>query len=65
MSFDVLDDEGGVVARVNRSGVGGDEEIALDLPPGLYYLRVDSERGFNCEPYRLSISVEEMSGPSE
>ena len=65
MSFDVLDDEGGVVAQVNRRGVGGDEEIALDLPPGLYYLRVDSERGFNCEPYRLSISVEETSGPSD
>ncbi|MGM0555034.1 MAG: hypothetical protein ACQEVA_01520 [Myxococcota bacterium] len=65
LSFDILDDEGGVVAEVNRAGVGGDEEIALDLPPGLYYVRVDSERGFNCEPYRLSVSVDETSGASE
>jgi hypothetical protein len=65
MSFDILDDEGGIVAEVNRAGVGGDEEIALDLPPGLYYVRVDSESGFNCEPYRLSVSVKETSGASE
>jgi hypothetical protein len=55
LGFQLLDDEGGLVADVNRTGAGADEELAMDLPRGLYYVAIAATRGSSCEPYRLSL----------
>lgn len=57
LGFKLLDDEGGLVAQVNRSGAGGEERLQIDLPPGLYFVHVAAKRGSGCSPYTLSVSV--------
>ncbi len=57
LGFKLLDDEGGLVAQVNRAGAGGEERLQVDLPPGLYFVHVAAKRGFACKPYTLSVSV--------
>lgn len=57
LAFQLLDDEGGLVADVNRTGPGADEEITMDLPSGLYYVVVSATRGHSCEPYRISVEM--------
>ncbi len=57
LRFELLDDEGGRVAMVNRSGPGGDEELTIDLPPGLYYLAVSATSGSSCDPYELEVTL--------
>ncbi|MFW5968175.1 MAG: MlrC C-terminal domain-containing protein, partial [Persicimonas sp.] len=56
LGFEVLDDEGGLVAEVDRSAPGGKESVGLDLPPGLYYVVVEADRGSSCEPYEVDVS---------
>ena len=58
LGFEVIDDEGGRVANVNRAGPGADEELAIDLPHGLYYLAVSAASGSLCEPYRISVAAD-------
>ena len=55
LGFQLLDDEGGRVARVNEAGPGGDEELVIDLPHGLYYVAVSASSGASCEPYRIEV----------
>ncbi len=55
LGFQLLDDEGGRVARVNESGPGGDEELNIDLPHGLYYVAVSASAGSLCEPYTIRV----------
>jgi hypothetical protein len=55
LAFDILDQAGARVAEVDRRGAGAGESMQIDLPPGLYYLRVESEREFSCDPYRIRI----------
>lgn len=57
LGFELLDDEGGRVARVDQRGPGGDEELIIDLPQGLYYLAVRASNGSICEPYRIEINM--------
>ncbi len=55
LEFKLVDDEGGLVANVNRAGPGADERLGVELPPGLYFVAVSASQGFNCEPYRITI----------
>ncbi len=48
---ELRDEDGGVVAKVDRAGAGEGELVAVDLPKGLYYLHVRSKVGGSCEPY--------------
>lgn len=57
LGFELLDDEGGRVAHVDRRGPGGDEELIIDLPRGLYYLAIRASSGSICEPYRIEINM--------
>lgn len=57
LGFKLLDDEGGMVAEVNRAGAGGEERLQIDLPPGLYFVHVAAKRGASCKPYQLSVDV--------
>lgn len=57
LGFKVLDDEGGLIAEVNRAGAGAAEKLQLDLPPGLYFVHVGAKRGFACEPYKMSVEL--------
>jgi hypothetical protein len=59
LGFEVLDGQGGLVARVDRSGPGANEKTEIDLPPGLYFVVVESNRGFECRPYTLSVDRKE------
>ncbi len=55
LEFALIDDEGGQVATVNRAGAGADEKLSIELPAGLYFVVVKAERGFSCDPYRLTV----------
>jgi len=55
LGFEVLDEEGALVAEVDREGAGADESTSVDLPPGLYFVRVSGGGGAACERYRLSV----------
>ncbi|WP_230467450.1 hypothetical protein [Lujinxingia vulgaris] len=55
LRFELLDDERARVAQVNRAGPGADEELAIDLPHGLYYLAVSASGGSSCEPYEVTV----------
>lgn len=57
LGFEVLDDEGGLIAEVNRAGAGAEERLSLDLPPGLYFVHVKARRGSSCEPYEISVAL--------
>jgi hypothetical protein len=59
LGFELLDDEGGRVAEVNRAGAGSQEKLRIDLPPGLYFVHVSAKRGFACEPYRIKVRVDQ------
>ncbi|QDG54339.1 hypothetical protein FIV42_27415 [Persicimonas caeni] len=59
LGFKLLDDEGGLVAQVNRAGAGAEEKLQVDLPPGLYFVHVAAKRGSACEPYEMSVKVAE------
>lgn len=54
LAFDLRDDEGGIVARVDRAGPGGEERLKIDLPPGLYFIHVTGTQTRACKPYDLS-----------
>lgn len=56
LGFELLDDEGGRVANVNRGGPGADEELEIDLPHGLYYLAIRASSGSLCEPYQIQVT---------
>lgn len=58
MGFELTDEQGGLIAEVDRAGAGANEQTSLDLPPGLYFVEVASGRGFECRPYEISVSVE-------
>lgn len=55
LEFELIDDEGGQIATVNRAGAGADEKLSIELPAGLYFVVVKAERGFGCDPYRLTV----------
>ncbi len=55
LGFELMDDEGGRIANISRSGPGGDEYLEIDLPHGLYYLAVSATSGASCEPYRIEV----------
>jgi len=57
LAFDIYDSQGGSIARVNHAGAGGDEHLSLQLPPGLYYVKVHAVSGFSCKPYHLRVAV--------
>lgn len=59
LGFEVLDDEGGLIAEVNRAGAGAEERLSLDLPPGLYFVHVKARRGSSCEPYEISVGLDD------
>jgi hypothetical protein len=59
LGFELLDDEGGFVAEVNRAGAGAQEKLQIDLPPGLYFVHVSAKHGFACEPYSINVRVDE------
>jgi hypothetical protein len=50
---ELRDQDGGVVAKVDRAGVGMGETVAVDLPLGLYYLHLRTKVGGSCEPYTV------------
>lgn len=54
-AFRVLDEEGGLVAEIDRHGAGANESANLDLPPGLYFVEVESDGGRLCKPYELTV----------
>lgn len=56
LGFELLDDQGGRVASVSRQGPGGDEELQIDLPHGLYYVAVSAASGSSCEPYTIEVN---------
>lgn len=56
LSFAVLDQQGGLIAEVDHGGPGADESTSIDLPPGLYFVEVESARDFECRPYKVEIS---------
>jgi hypothetical protein len=56
LSFAVLDEQGGLIAEVDHAGPGGDESTSIDLPPGLYFVEVESARDFECRPYKIEMS---------
>ncbi len=58
LGFEILDDEGGRVAHVNRAGPGSDEVLNIDLPHGLYYVAVRASSGSLCEPYHLEVTTQ-------
>lgn len=62
LGFEVLDSAGARVARVDRGGAGVDESTSIDLPPGLYFVRVESNGGSVCEPYSLTVVRGEGEG---
>lgn len=55
LMLSLRDDQGGVVADVQGSGAGGQEALELRLPQGKYLVKVSSQKGSSCEPYRLSL----------
>lgn len=57
LGFELLDDEQGRVARVNEAGPGGDEQLNIDLPHGLYYVAVSASSGSVCEPYTIGVET--------
>lgn len=52
---ELRDQEGGVIARVDRAAAGQGERVAVDLPGGLYYLHVRTKVAGSCEPYTISL----------
>jgi hypothetical protein len=50
---ELRDADGGVVANVDRAGVGMGEVVTVDLPKGLYYLHLRTKVGGSCEPYTV------------
>jgi hypothetical protein len=57
LGFELRDDEGGLVAQVNRAGAGGEERLQIDLPPGLYFMHVKATHGSSCKPYDVSYDL--------
>lgn len=57
LGFELVDDEGGRVANVDHSGPGGDENLEIDLPEGLYYVAVSASSGALCEPYSIEVTT--------
>lgn len=57
LSFELRDDEGGLVAQVNRAGAGGEERLRMDLPSGLYFVHVRASGSSACKPYELSYEL--------
>ncbi len=55
LGFELMDDEGGRIANISQSGPGGDEQLEIDLPHGLYYLAVSASSGSSCEPYQIGV----------
>lgn len=57
LAFKLRDDEGGLVAQVNRAGAGGEERLTMDLPSGLYFVHVSGTHTNSCEPYELTFDL--------
>lgn len=57
LAFELRDDEGGLVAQVNRAGAGGEERLTIDLPSGLYFIHVSGTNTAACKPYELTFDL--------
>ena len=53
----LVDDEGGLIAEVQRAGAGSIEETSLRLPPGEYAVEVSANQQSACEEYELFIEA--------
>lgn len=58
LAFELRDDEGGAVAKVDRAGPGGEERLKIDLPPGLYFIHVSGTQTDACMPYEISYTLD-------
>ncbi len=59
LEFDLVDQEGGLVARAHNGGPGAGERLSVDLPSGVYYVRVRASGAAGCDPYRVSLGFAE------
>lgn len=60
-TIELVDSDGGLVARGDRGLRGEAEMVSLDLPAGRYFVRVTMGAGDPCvQPYRLSVGQTEI-----
>jgi hypothetical protein len=57
LGMELVDSQGALVAEVNKAGAGANESTTLDLPPGVYFVKVSSAGGQECRPYEISVDV--------
>jgi hypothetical protein len=57
LGMELVDSQGALVAEVDKAGAGANESTTLDLPPGVYFVKVSSAGGQACRPYEISVDV--------
>jgi hypothetical protein len=57
LGLELVDSQGALVAEIDKAGAGANESATLDLPPGVYFVKVSSAGGQECRPYELDIDV--------